>query len=260
MKDKNRYGIGKIPAVSCMLCVLFVSFSAVLTVNAESNAKLITAAVTAGREETAAVTFTLEGNPGIWGLKIKVNYDHSVLTLQSVTNGSIFENNDITLPSSFAREQFVFVAASNEMEDAVGDGSLVTLNFLVEKDAAAETYPITAEVTQAINFAGEDVKIDVESGSVTVNAVDKPSGSLTFEKVELPKTQPAERAEHAEQAEAELREMEIIALAVGNAKTGDAGNPVLWIVLIVIALAGGGACCYALYIRRRRRDVDSRGQ
>lgn len=240
MKHKNRNGIGRISVVLCMLCMLLAAFPVTLTVNAESAARLTTSAVTTEREEVAAVTFMLEGNPGIWGLKIKVDYDHSALTLQSVTNGSIFEENDVTVPYSLAREQYVFVAASNKLEDTIANGSLVTLNFLVEKDAAAGTYPIMAEVTQAINCASEDINIDVVSGSVTVNVVDEPAPSET-----KPVAAPVSAVTEQEEAGT--------ALLTGSAKTGDDSNLILWIVLAAFALAGGGAC-YVRHIRRKRKS------
>lgn len=244
MKHKNRNGIGRISAVLCMLCMMLVAFPVTLTVNAESAAKLTTSAVTTEREEVAAVTFMLEGNPGIWGLKIKVDYDHSALTLQSVTNGSIFEENDVTVPNSLAREQYVFVAASNKLEDITANGSLVTLNFLVEKDAAAGTYPITAEVTQAINCASEDVDIDVVNGSITVNVVDEPTASPVPDEAK-PVTSPATAVTEQEEAGT--------ALVTSSAKTGDNNNLILWIVLAVFAVAGGGVC-YVLHIRRKRKS------
>lgn len=244
MKHKNRNGIGRISAMLCMLCMLLVAFPVTLTVNAESAAKLTTSAVTTEREEVAAVTIMLEGNPGIWGLKLKVDYDHSALTLQSVTNGSIFEENDVTVPYSLAREQYVFVAASNRLEDITANGSLVTLNFLVEKDAAAGVYPITVEVTQAINCASEDVDIDVESGSVTVNVVDEPTVSPTPGETK-PVVSPGSAVTEPEEAGT--------ALMASSTKTGDDSNLVLWIVLAAFALAGGGAC-YVLHIRRKRKS------
>lgn len=227
MKNKKKKRHWKKPAVLCTLCMLFVVFSTALTVNATST-KLTTSAVTAEKGDVAKVTLALDGNTGIWGLKIKVDYDHSALTLQSVETGNIFEGNDVTLPSSLARESFVFVAASNELKDNEANGSLVTLNFLVEKDAKAESYPITAEVVQAINLEGKDVKIDVKKGgSVTVNDGKKATASPEPDKEG--------------------------SLTTNVTDTGDNNNPVIWIVLIVVALVGGGACCYALQIQRRRK-------
>lgn len=169
MKCRIINGIGKTLAVLCMtFCMLLLSFSTATTVNAQSAAKLTTSSVTAERGNTVAVTFALEENPGIWGLKYKVGYDHSALTLKSVTKGSIFEEGDVVLPDSLDREQFVFAAASKQLTDIKTNGTVVTLNFAVTNEAAAKAYPITLEVTQAINLAGEDVNIAAANGSVTV--------------------------------------------------------------------------------------------
>lgn len=226
MKREITNGVNRVTAVLCMLGILFLSCPAALTVKAQGDARLTASAVTAERKNTAAVTVTLEGNPGIWGLKFKVGYDHSALTLQTVENGNVFEENDIVLPGSLDREQFVFVAASNKLENITADGNMVILNFLVGENAAAESYPITLELTQAINVAGEDIKITVTEGSITV------------------------KTDETDDGESDQPAAEVMA---ANAEVGDDSNPLLWIVLTVAVLAGGGIC-YVLYMRRRNRD------
>lgn len=235
MKWKNTNGIRRIPVVLCMLCMLLVPLTVSFTVKADSDAKIIVSSTAAERGETASVTLDLEGNPGIWGLKLKVNYDHLALSLQSVTEGNIFEESDIVLPESLSREQFVFVAASNNLEDITADGTLVTLNFLVENGAAAGAYPIELEVTQAINLAGEDVKIGVEDGSVTVNV----------SPVSSPEPDP-----DSDPDEPEVVETGDDRVATGT-KTGDSSNLFFWITLTVAAMAGICAC-YAAHIQRGR--------
>lgn len=229
MKWKNTNGIRRIPVVLCMLCMLLVSPAVSLTVNADSDAKLTASSTAAERGETVPVILYLQGNPGIWGLKLKVNYDHSALSLQSVTEGNIFEESDVVLPGNLSREQFVFVAASNNLEDITADGTMATLHFLVKDGAEAGDYPIDIEMTQAINLAGEDVKIGVEGGGVTVNVSD---GS-----------DPA-----SDSHESELKETGANVMTTG-AKTGDGSNPFLWTALTAAALAGAGAC-YMVHIRR----------
>lgn len=234
MKRRITNGVNRMTAVLCMLGILFLSCPAALTVKAQGDARLAASAVTAERKSTAAVTVTLEENPGIWGVKLKVGYDHSALTLQTVEKGNVFDEKDIALPDSLDREPFVFAAASSKLEDIAADGNVITLSFLVGEDAEAGSYPITLELTQAINVAGEDVKITVTEGSITVKADEV---NNTGETDDGESDQPAAE------------------VMTTNTKTGDAGNPLLWIVLIVavLAIAGGGICC-VLYMRRRHGD------
>ncbi|MDE5952482.1 MAG: hypothetical protein K2H12_13015, partial [Acetatifactor sp.] len=78
----------------------------------------------------------------------------------------------------------------------------------------------------AINVAGEDVKIDVIEGSITV------------------------KADETDDGESDQPETEVMTTDNG---AGDDSNPLLWIVLVVVVLAGGGTCC-VLYMRRRHGD------
>lgn len=227
MKWEITNGVKRMAALLCMLGILFLSCPAALTVIAQGDATLAASAVTAERKSTAVVTVILEGNPGIWGLKFKVDYDHSALTLQTAENGDVFEEKDIALPGSLDREQFVFAAASNKLENITADGKVITLSFLVEENTAEGSYPITLELTQAINVAGEDVKITVAEGSITVRS---DTGKTDNGGADQPTTEDEPT----------------------DAGNRNDSNPLLWIALIaaVLAIAGGGAW----YMRRRHGD------
>lgn len=270
MKYKNPNGVRRMIAVLCMLGILFLLQQTALTVNAQGDAKLTVSAVTAENKSTAEVTVTLEGNPGIWGIKFKVGYDHSALTLQSVANGNVFEASDVVLPDRLDREQFVFVAASNKLEDITENGVITTLSFLVNDGAAAGAYPITLDLIQTINDAGEDagkdVSITATAGSITVKAVE--AGSTGDSNKSGSEEQKASQKTTGNGAGDEniaasgsiaveagipndLNEEQKAGQKTTGTKTGDDSNPVLWIVLIVAALTGGGVC-YVLHIRRER--------
>ena len=239
MKCRNINGIQKMFAVLCMLCIMLTLFPKMVTVNAQNTAKLTTSAITAKKGDTVAVTFNLEGNPGIWGLKFKVGYDHTALTLTSVTNGNVFDESDVVLPGSLSREQFVFLAVSNKLENVTGNGTVVTLNFSVTDSAAVQSYPVTVEITQAINVSGEDVKLSAAKGSVTVEETSpvKP----TVKPADVP-TVKSQIVQHDNK------------LTVASPKSGDHNAVIIWTALII---AVGGACC-VLRIRKNALAVKIR--
>ncbi len=163
--------IGKLKrtlAALCVSCILLACFAANFTVSAKSSTILLASTVSAERGSIVSVTIALNGNPGVWGIKFKVEYDHSALTLASVTNGSIFADGDVTLPETLTKEQFVYVACSDELKDITTNGTVVTLKFKVSENAAYSTYPVTVSLTQAVNLARKDVNMDTENGTITV--------------------------------------------------------------------------------------------
>lgn len=176
----NRNGIRKKLAVLVLtvLCTLSAAFPVTCRVNAQGSAKLTASVCTAGRGEQVTVAFTLEENPGIWGLKFRVDYDHSALRLLSTANGKVFDGDEVTPPESLNAERFVFLGCSDKLEDILGSGEVMTLTFAVMESAPAGKYPVSLEMVQAVNLAGEDVDIAVQNGMVIVkmDAPEAPSG------------------------------------------------------------------------------------
>lgn len=168
MNLSSACGSRKSLAVLSIICILLACFVGVLPVSASGRATLTASAVETEKGDTVDVAFRLEENTGIWGLKFKVGYDHSVLTLTSVKNGSIFSDEEITLPESLDKEQFVFLACSSQLKNINKNGTVATLKFTVAKDAELKSYPITVSVTQAINASGKNIKMNAKDGNVTV--------------------------------------------------------------------------------------------
>ena len=166
---KRSYGKGlpKVLAVISLLCLLFSL--GVVTVSAASNVANVTvSSCTVERGTAASVAINLEGNPGIWGIKLRIHYDHSALTLESVNGGVVFEEGELTFSQDLSKDPYVVVASGNSLKNKTADGAIFTLNFTVNSNAEFKAYPVTAEVSQAYSVDGNKVKVDSVDGGVTV--------------------------------------------------------------------------------------------
>lgn len=134
---------------------------------AKSDTILASSSVSTEKNE-AKVSVSLSGNEGIWGIKFTVKYDHSVLSLSSAKNGVVFSSGDVTMPDTLDKEEFVYFASSNKLEDITKNGVVVTLDFKVVDYASEGKYPIKLTMVQAINVDGENVDIGTEDGEVTI--------------------------------------------------------------------------------------------
>ena len=165
---KKRFGIGtrRAVAILCMVCLL-ACFGPVW-VSAAGNARITVASCSAEQSASISLVVRLDGNPGLWGMKLRVSYDSSAMTLDAVDTGSLFSEDELTYSASLSKNPYVIVASRGKLEDLTGDGSLVTLKFSVKADAEQKDYPVIVEIVQAVNVAGEDISIDTANGSVTV--------------------------------------------------------------------------------------------
>lgn len=155
-------------AAICFSCMLLACFAGSVQVSAQSSTTLTATTVSAERGSVVSVNVALNGNPGIWGIKFKVGYDRSALTLSSVSNGTVFADDEVTLPQTMTKEQYVYYACSNELENVTANGTVVTLKFQVSENAKFSTYPITVSLTQAVNTSRKNVSMDTQNGAVTV--------------------------------------------------------------------------------------------
>lgn len=247
MKQKNRTSFRKILAGLCIFCMVCMTYFGAVSVHAKEDVKLTASDCIAERGKTISVTLNLEGNPGIWGLKFKVGYDHSALKLTSVTNGTVFSEGEVVLPESLDKEQYVFLATAEKLENISADGEMVTLKFEVAEEAAFADYPVSVEITQAINVDGKEVSIAAKNGSVKVQAEANPP------QLNDKSNQQAEglKTDDNKQAEAKLTQLS----DNGNrqakeANTGDNNHLVLWIV--IAGISGGAMLAFGIFIRKKR--------
>ena len=130
MYKLKKFGIRKLFA---MLCVVFIFASGIyvsVPTFAQTETKESTISVSSDTVEKGdkfSITIDIKNNPGIWGLKFKVGYDHSALTLTSAKNGNVFDNEDATLPSALDKEEFIYLAYLNSLKNNTTDGTILAL-------------------------------------------------------------------------------------------------------------------------------------
>jgi len=126
---------------------------------------------------TTAVVIKLANNPGIWGMRFKIEYDRSLLELADIQSpgNCVFDfNEELTGPvdigEKYIKEKGVeFVVASNKYdENKTEDGNIVKLVFKVNGNAGYSVTTVKAKVVQTIN--AEEVEIDVKEqpGKITI--------------------------------------------------------------------------------------------
>lgn len=147
---------------------------------AKGNEKLTASSVTT-KDDRAVVDVELKENEGIWALKFKIGYDHSALKLESVKNGDLFSDGDVTMPDKLDKEEFVFMASSNSLKNIEGYGTVATFNFKTVDYAPEGKYPIKLTLIQAIDVDGNVIEMDTVDGVVTVS-YDVKKDDIVFDK------------------------------------------------------------------------------
>jgi len=171
-------------AIKCTVCGKALE-TKVIPALGETAIVISDAIVTAG--ENAEITASIQGNPGIWGVRMFIYYSDEI-SLSSVENGDIFADEELfdstlnVVPAENFMAKPVFEAAGVDMdglfayclylegEDIVEftkNGTLATLNFAVPADASGE-YAIGVILTDLINMEADNIAAEVYGGSVRV--------------------------------------------------------------------------------------------
>lgn len=114
--------------------------------------------------ETILVNVTLENNPGISYLSIRIAYAGEVFTYAGVTNGSIVSS----MTSSTSTNPLTLIWSDST--DISENGTLATLKLKVGENVAAGDYEIAISVIECNNADEENVT--VYAVPVTVNVID----------------------------------------------------------------------------------------
>lgn len=240
-----------------VLTLLFVS-AAIMPAGAAEPAKLKTDTCIADRGTTVKVNVSLENNPGIWGLKFKVDYDHSAFKLLSVDCGTVFAKTDITEPENLEKESYVFLGCAGAIEDIKTDGSVITLTFQVAKDAEVKDYPVSVTVSQAVNAAGNEVDIAAQNGKITVTKSSDgkeevttvpESGSETKEQTTAAET--VTKQETTKSAEVAAVTTSVTKKADNSLTTGDTAA----VTMLFITLCISGCVAFCMVRKKRNQKI-----
>ncbi len=118
----------------------------------------------------ATVVLSMENNPGIIGMTLKIAYNEDVLTLVNAENGTAIngEGTNFTPPSSFSSGSNIVWADTSVEPDEISDGTLVTLTFDVKENAKLGDYPIVVSCSEAVANDLNKVPVTINSGSFSV--------------------------------------------------------------------------------------------
>lgn len=155
-------------ALLCAVCILVALCGGAVEVNAAGAGSIYGSGASAERGEDVTVSFSITGNPGIWGLKGSISYDRAVLTLKSVSVGSVFSSGEVTMGEDLSQNPFVFLATGSTIENKTQNGSLIKLTFSVSKEAQLTDYAVGISISQAIDVDGKDVSLSASGAKITV--------------------------------------------------------------------------------------------
>jgi hypothetical protein len=109
---------------------------------------------------------TMANNPGIWSFQFDVSYDADALELMDYTVGNVL---DLGIdPEYITNNPIRFYFENKELANANGNGTVLTLHFMVKEDAASGVYDIRLKNLDAVNFDEQHVKLGAAKGTITV--------------------------------------------------------------------------------------------
>ena len=121
--------------------------------------------------DTVEVTANLVNNPGVLGMMMTLSYDESVLELVSAKSGEAFKDVLTFTTSKELGNGCVFLWDGESVEESeVKDGSILTLEFKVNKSAEAKKVPISLICSEGGTIDGKlkEIEVVVENGYIVI--------------------------------------------------------------------------------------------
>lgn len=119
--------------------------------------------------KTVDVTVSVQNNPGIMAAKINVFYDTAVLSLKSVTNGSLMGESLFDQGGNISAVPYT-VCWNDMSKNFCDDGILVTYTFEVNENAPIGVTPVSLTYDEGSTFNSdlENVKFSTINGTVEI--------------------------------------------------------------------------------------------
>ena len=130
-----------------------------------STGQLLVGSVTAtqGDSGTVSIPVSIQNNPGLTGLRIRVTYPQ-VLTIQEVAFSNMFDTQESNAVDG-ANPVTLFFGGADTVS---ANGTLATLNFTLNANAEPGTYGFVLTVIEA-NREGQTPTFTIQNGQLTVN-------------------------------------------------------------------------------------------
>lgn len=164
MQERKTCERIRIIAVIGLIFVLIMTIAGGKTRVQAAGAALSVSSVSAEKGGTVTVNVSLSNNPGIYGIKVKAEYDSSALQLKSMSNGNVFPASEAICNEA----KGVYVANSSDFNNVTGNGTLFTIEFKVLDGADAASCNVSVKSEKVQNVDGSDVDVSGGSGKVTV--------------------------------------------------------------------------------------------
>ena len=160
----------KLLALLLTVTMLFSMSAAAISVLAVSNPTISLEKKKAYVGDEVSIAVSIENNPGIWGMDLRISYDKTAMKLTSVENGNFYQNSEWTKGNLNADIYTLSYEAGGLENISTASGTLATLNFKINENAVPGTYEIKAEYTAGdiINISFDEIAFDISNGSVTV--------------------------------------------------------------------------------------------
>ena len=125
--------------------------------------------------DTVDLDISLENNPGIVGMGLKVEYDSSILTLIDVKDAGIL-GETVHNPDKSLCPYILSWASDTAEKNYMVNGTIVTLTFKISENAAVGIYPVTVYCDNIIDVDLQPLEEDFEvsGGGVTVTSEESP--------------------------------------------------------------------------------------
>jgi len=174
----------KILALFLALTLIFSTSATAVTAFAATGPAITLEKKDAYVGDNVSIVVSIENNPGLWGMDLRISYDKSAMTLTSVDNGTFFQSSEWTKGNLSADVYTLSYEAGDLADITTASGTLATLNFTIKDDATPGTYAVNASYNSGdiINISFADVDFTITNGSITVANKPVPVTGVSLDK------------------------------------------------------------------------------
>ena len=106
--------------------------------------------------KTFGISLNLDNNPGLWGIWANVErQDDAPFDMVGYTVGTAFPNTHLTVQQDWGANPLKFVVTNDTLTDLDTQDSIITFWYVVREDAQPGHYPVTVNLSEAVNAQGE---------------------------------------------------------------------------------------------------------